>query len=287
MKIELEIKEEWIQENGKYKCPHCGRECSKFGIKNHIWRNHTEEGKQSCIELGKKVSGKNAPMYGKHHSLEKRKQISRSMKKAHQEGRANNWQDSKNYGDGSYPEQFFEKAIINNFNDKNFQREYRFFQYSIDFAWPNKKLAIEIDGSQHEQKNNKQRDIKKDKLLKENGWKVLRIKWLDIFNNTNLYINIAKNFIDNYIFNYDLIQESQVEVDYKYLKDQLILINNNNKITKTKELKDKIINSNIEFSKYGWIQEVSKILNISPQKVSQWMKKNMFEFYEEKCFKRK
>lgn len=48
-----------------------------------------------------------------------------------------------------------------------------------------------------------------------------------------------------------------------------------------------IFESKIDFSKLGWVKQVSKILNISPQKVNKWMKKYMFDFYNEKCFKRK
>lgn len=34
------------EETNKYICPHCGKEYSKMGIGNHIWRNHTEKGKE-------------------------------------------------------------------------------------------------------------------------------------------------------------------------------------------------------------------------------------------------
>ena len=39
-------------------------------------------------------------------------------------------------------------------------------------------------------------DELKDKLLKENGWEVLRIKWKDMFHNPKLFIQKAKDFID-------------------------------------------------------------------------------------------
>lgn len=51
--------------------------------------------------------------------------------------------------------------------------------------------------------------------------------------------------------------------------------------------KEKVLGSSVDFSKYGWIQEVSLILGISPQKVSSWMNRNIKDFYDEKCFKRK
>lgn len=45
--------------------------------------------------------------------------------------------------------------------------------------------------------------------------------------------------------------------------------------------------SNIDFSKFGWVNEAAKLIGITPQKVSNFMKKYMFEFYETKCFRRK
>lgn len=47
----------------------------------------------------------------------------------------------------------------------------------IDFALPDRKIAIEIDGKQHEQESRAQSDRKKDSLLIEQGWTVHRIKW--------------------------------------------------------------------------------------------------------------
>ena len=48
-----------------------------------------------------------------------------------------------------------------------------------------------------------------------------------------------------------------------------------------------ILNSDIDFSKYGWSGQVAKIINQKPQKVNQWMKRYMFDFYNTYCFKRK
>lgn len=45
--------------------------------------------------------------------------------------------------------------------------------------------------------------------------------------------------------------------------------------------------ADIVFHKYGWVNSVSEIIGCKPQKVNKWMKQNMPEFYEEKCFKRK
>ena len=48
----------------------------------------------------------------------------------------------------SYPEKFFTQVIENEFDDKNYEYNLLFYQYRLDFAWPHKKLCIEINGSQ-------------------------------------------------------------------------------------------------------------------------------------------
>jgi len=50
-------------------------------------------------------------------------------------------------------------------------------KYYVDFAIHSRKIAIEIDGQQHNKPERQATDKIKDKLLKENGWTVYRIKW--------------------------------------------------------------------------------------------------------------
>lgn len=125
-----------------------------------------------------------------------RGQISQSMKKAHLENRAWNIGRSRWNNEPSYPEKFIMKAIENENIDGSYIREYPFGRYSIDFAWAEKKKALEIDGEQHARFSEYlERDIKKDELLKLNGWKVMRVQWVDIFNDPKNRIQEIKNFI--------------------------------------------------------------------------------------------
>ena len=45
------VQESWKQENGLYKCPHCGKEFNKHGISNHIWSKHTDFGIKKRKEI--------------------------------------------------------------------------------------------------------------------------------------------------------------------------------------------------------------------------------------------
>lgn len=127
-----------------------------------------------------------------------KKKISDSMKLAHKEQRAWNIGKSRWNNKPSYPEKWFMNVIQNEFNDKDYTREFPFNKYSIDFAWIHLKKAIEIDGDQHQRfEEYKLRDESKDALLIENGWQVLRLPWKTIFNNTQESIKKMKDFIDS------------------------------------------------------------------------------------------
>jgi very-short-patch-repair endonuclease len=85
----------------------------------------------------------------------------------------------------SYPEKLFLDRIIELSWDKKYSivRELSFFPFFIDFAFVNENVAIEIDGSQHLLQERKERDEKKDRLLIENGWTVIRISEKEVKNN--------------------------------------------------------------------------------------------------------
>lgn len=125
-----------------------------------------------------------------------KKKISEAMKLLHSLGKAHTLGHNRNKQEPSYPEKFFMKVIENEFDDKNYQREFPFSKFSLDFAWVEKKKCIEIDGEQHDRfEDQKRRDLEKDQLLKENNWQILRIKWKDLFKNSKYYIIQANNFI--------------------------------------------------------------------------------------------
>ena len=120
------------------------------------------------------------------------------MKLAHKEGRAHNIGECRWNNEPSWPEKWFMQVIVNEFNDKDYVKEYPFHRFSLDFAWLHKKRCIEIDGKQHhEDPKQQERDKNKDILLKEDGWKLLRLDWKWVCNNTKEAIKLAKDFIDS------------------------------------------------------------------------------------------
>ena len=209
-------------------------------------------------------------------SDETKKKLSNSMHKAAIEGRNKGWTTTTcGPKKKSYPEEFFTKIIENEFNDKNYLYNIPFYTWKLDFAWPHKKLCIEIDGSQHQRdEKQKESDLRKDKKLIECGWKVLRIKWIDIFHNTQEYINQAKEFIDNgiiltcepYINPIKIKKETnkkkkskkeKIKKESKYLKDKTGGYNSNVlSIEIWEQRKNNIFNCGIDLQKFGWIEKV-------------------------------
>ena len=55
---------------------------------------------------------------------------------------------------------------------------------------------------------------------------------------------------------------------------------------RNQHLVEAVLNSGIDFSRYGWSKQVASIINKTPQKVKDWMMRYMKEFYETKCFHR-
>ncbi len=66
-----------------------------------------------------------------------------------------------------------------------FRRQHSIGPFILDFYCPNKKLAIELDGSQHYSDEGLEYDAKRTDYLKSHGMRVLRFSNLDVENNMN------------------------------------------------------------------------------------------------------
>ena len=54
-------------------------------------------------------------------------------------------------------------------------QEYVIGPYTVDFAWPKLRIALEADGSVHQISQECQRDRKRDTRLRTQGWLVFRV----------------------------------------------------------------------------------------------------------------
>ena len=170
-----------------------------------------------------------------------------------------------------------------------FEEEYRISEkrmFSADIAFPDLKIIIEVNGNQHyDNKGNlKPYYIRREKFINSLGWEVINIHYLQVYKILNFVsLEKLKKSVKNYSIPkyFDAKKKKEIRISKikkcdKNRKRQII----RNKI-------EKIENSDITFSKFGWVNKVSLILDIKPQRVNSWMKRNMSEFLEKNCFKRK
>jgi very-short-patch-repair endonuclease len=199
-------------------------------------------------------------------------------------------------GEMSYLENWFQEEVI---IKHDLQRHHQIITehcvkgYFIDFAFLDKMIAVEIDGRCHFDKNMNRRegDHKKDACLSAEGWQVIRMNFFDIRNNPNdlveKFLSILKDGNETSL---DWIGQIRYR-DYKINKS----IRSNRMITsvfqeerqkRNQEKIKKLMSSDIDFKKFGWIQQASEVIEISPQKTRAWIKKNLPSVLEN-SFKRK
>ncbi len=106
-------------------------------------------------------------------SEDHRKSAGRAIKLLCASGKMSRW--SLGRKQLSYPEKYFKNIL--DFNKIKYEIDEPVGGYFIDFALIDYKIALEIDGKQHEWPERKESDLRKDKLLSGNGWEVIRIKW--------------------------------------------------------------------------------------------------------------
>jgi very-short-patch-repair endonuclease len=80
-------------------------------------------------------------------------------------------------------------------NGYKFRRQQPIFDYIVDFYCPQLKLIIEVDGEIHSLNENSKYDLKRDNILKINGYHIIRLTNLEIETELNSTINKIISFI--------------------------------------------------------------------------------------------
>lgn len=200
--------------------------------------------------------------------IERRNKISMALKKAHNEGRHPGWRHkNQDLLRSSYPEKWFRKVLSEDlrFNDLLVIEQHRVWKYYLDFAFVEFMVDLEIDGIQHRRQHQQQKDVERDDYLNSVGWCVYRIEWSKLQTDTQKCIDDFKVFL---------------ETKQKDLKT--FIVAERKPVKMTGEEKRRVIaenrmkairEANIDFSRYGWVKQVSEIIKIKPQKVHIWMQR--------------
>jgi very-short-patch-repair endonuclease len=121
----------------------------------------------------------------KKHSEDSKLKISLKLKQSHINGHPGWSHKNDDPNRRSYPERWFLTAINNDDRFKYFKfiEQHKQWKYWIDFAFIEKKIAVEIDGCQHEISAVKNKDKIRDEYLVSQGWTLHRMKWKEVFKN--------------------------------------------------------------------------------------------------------
>jgi very-short-patch-repair endonuclease len=86
-------------------------------------------------------------------------------------------------------------------NGYKFRRQQPIFGYIVDFYCDKLKLIIEVDGAIHSFLENEKYDIKRDNILRINGYYVLRLTNLEIETELDSTINKIISYISENLAN--------------------------------------------------------------------------------------
>jgi very-short-patch-repair endonuclease len=180
----------------------------------------------------------------------------------------------------SYPEKvFLEKISELKWNNSYLiVREKSFFPYFVDFAFVNEKIAVEIDGSQHEISDRRLSDEKKDELLNSQGWKVIRFSASKILKDIDGCLNILLRYLkisDSEVGVYlhkDYKNKIKKEVDeFGFTKKQI-----ESQFSQRRVERPSYINLLIDIKEFGYVG-TGKKYNVSDNTIRKW--KKMYEKY--------
>ena len=82
------------------------------------------------------------------------------------------------------------------FHNLKFKRQFPIGKYIVDFICHEKMLIIEIDGGQHNEDNNIEKDIERTKYIESLGFKVIRFWNNDISENIEGVLNKIEDYIN-------------------------------------------------------------------------------------------
>jgi very-short-patch-repair endonuclease len=259
-----------IHQKSLYKCSFCNKqwETTIEGFKTH---------EKFCIENPNRNEPHSHPV-----SEDVKKRISEKQKENYKGRPAFNINRSQEPYSEKYFREWLEKENI------EYKKDFHVDRFFLDFAFPDKKLYFEINGEQHYRKmsngrDHQEHDKERANILVNLGWTcITTIRWSEFtalsINERLIVLNKLKYSIQNssivdfnFSYIYDLKHEQSVKREQIIKSGKVNSLGRicNNKIT-DEEMnlkKQLIINSDIDLTKFGWIEKVSKITGLTRRQI--------------------
>lgn len=212
---------------------------------------------------------------GKKHTDEEKKKISEQRKKYLLEHPDKVPYLLNHSSRKSYPEIYFDNLFQKEGIDLKYHKQVGV--YELDFYNDEKRIDIEIDGSQHfATKKNIERDERRTSFLNKRGWKVYRIEW-------------AKWCSLKYKEKHEIVEKIRLLINEDIEPERKLMIENfpERKAENIQEKKERELNkrveaikkSNIDFTHMGWVESVSKLVKCSKKTARCLVKERLPEIY--------
>lgn len=265
-----------------YVCQYCGQSFTHKPINSKTLHE------RQCWSNPNKVHNART---GKRVSDETKKKISESRKKYLNEHPDKVPFKLNHSSKESYPEKYFREWLQKeNIFSEN---EYSVERYSLDFAWPEKGIYLEIDGGQHTLNWMKDHDKERTDFLTKKGWVCIarvfwphfcsfkddeKIKFLKNLKNTILTSEVFHDFRSEK----ELLQKEQSEHRKNLIKQGKVnsLGRPCDYMNSTEDWeirKNKILSCGVDLSKIGWKVKVQKATGLTRKQVNLTIDK----FYED------
>ena len=219
---------------------------------------------------------------GKKHSEETKQKISAARKKYLAEHPEKVPFKLNHSSKESYPEKYFRTWLK---KEKLFEKqEFQIDRYTLDFAWPDKKIYLEIDGSQHQLDWMQEHDKIRTNYLANLGWKCIgRVNWAAYqqLNRKQKHIYLLEvkiaiieaKFIEKFISK----QDKKLAQRQEWIKNGMIDCNGRPVgYALAKDIWQNRLNSilscQVDFTKQGWQEKVIQLTGLTRHQLADTIK---------------
>lgn len=309
----MKINEEWKIDDNQYKCPYCDKIYSKQGICSHIILSHTEEGK---VRLNRTLETLSKLKVRKSWNKGKTKETDERILKASETYKSKKyipWNKGKT--------DIFSKETLDKISSKmreiaklrvsskgvgrafkgwyknywcDSQWELAYLIYCLDHNIPIKRCEESFEYEYEGKKHLYHPDfiINENQYIEIKGYESNKdkVKFQAFPKNKQLLVYKyaqMKPIFQYVVLTYNLKNNNEIHLLYETSYKDYQKNERENELERKIHLRiDRIKNSNIDFSKLGWLEKISKMENISRTSIKKFMQKYMSDFYN-KCYHRK